>query len=135
MEYIAITLIGIAAIAKGVQDLCKINAFPDSWTWWNESDSWRNKWDIKHKLSLYEGTLRVTDNRKPRFFGSTTFLVWVTDGWHFFQMVYLNSLMVGFWLLAKYMPNWWWLFIMVVLFKVWFESAYSIIKKILKLKS
>lgn len=125
MMIISYILIAIAAIAKAIQDHCKINSFPDSWTWWNESDSWRNKWDIKHKLSLYEGTLRVTDKRKPRFFGSTTFLVWVTDGWHFFQMVYLNCLIVGFWLLDE---PWWVMLICLVGFKVIFQGAYSLIK-------
>lgn len=31
-------------------------------------------------------------NQGRRFFGSTTFLVWLTDGFHFFQMVMFTSL-------------------------------------------
>ncbi len=50
---------------------------PDSgWfdKWANPATSWRNKWA--------EGS-----TTKPRFFGSSTFFVFVTDAWHFFQML------------------------------------------------
>jgi hypothetical protein len=49
---------------------------------WDPKLSWRNKWGIN--LST------------PKFFGSTTFLVFLTDGWHLFQflMVFFISLSI-----------------------------------------
>lgn len=120
MIEVSLLLIIISAIAKALQDLCKINAFPPSWTWWNEKTSWRNKY---HELS--SGTA-------PRFFGSTTFLVWLTDGWHFFQMVYLNTLMLGFWLLPFGWSEWYWTLACIIGFKVVFEISYSLLKSILR---
>ena len=39
---------------------------------WDEEISWVNKYD---------------ENFKPKYFGSTTFLVFTTDGWHLFKML------------------------------------------------
>ena len=48
--------------------------------WWVPYYSWRNKY--KGGESFYG----------PAFFGSTTFLVWLTDAFHFFQMLMLTSI-------------------------------------------
>ena len=46
---------------------------------WNPEFSWLNKYD------------RLEDGRlAPKFWGSTTFFVFVTDGWHLFQFMFLN---------------------------------------------
>lgn len=46
--------------------------------WWSPALSWVNKYKSK-------------DNRTPKFFGSTTFLVWTTDAFHLFQFIFINS--------------------------------------------
>ena len=48
---------------------------------WDPSKSWRNKYKNGY------------ESEGPKFFGSTTFLVWITDGWHLFQFL-SNSLIV-----------------------------------------
>lgn len=39
--------------------------------WWNPNISWKNKYKNNDPT------------QGPKFFGSTTFLVWLTDAWHF----------------------------------------------------
>lgn len=43
----------------------------------------RISWKLKYKNQDQE--------QGPAFFGSTTFLVWITDAWHFFQTIMLSS--------------------------------------------
>jgi len=48
--------------------------------WFNPKISWKNKY-------------KNNDPKQgAKFFGSTTFLVWTTDAWHFFQMIMLTSI-------------------------------------------
>ena len=84
-----IGLLIIAGISKSVMDTLNfrysISVFSSipktSWLyyWLNSSDvTWVNKYKNRDpKLG-------------PAFIGSTTWLVWVTDGWHFFQMIMLS---------------------------------------------
>jgi len=75
----------IAGISNAIMDVLKFK-YNDSvfctlknQKWWDEF-SWRNKYK----------------NRRPeegeRFLGSTTIFVFVTDAWHFFQMVWRTSM-------------------------------------------
>jgi len=107
---IAYILLALSAIAKAIMDAAKINAFPESWMWWNELTSWRNKyqWNIPF---------------------AKTAMVWITDAWHFFQMLFLNLLFIGMWLFEG---TWWQLLIVIVVYKVIFQGAYSLIKTIFK---
>lgn len=50
--------------------------------WFDPKDSWRNKYKNRN----------VKDGEA--FFGSTTFLVFLTDAWHFFQMIMISSLII-----------------------------------------
>lgn len=51
--------------------------------WFNPAVSWKNKYKNHDPL------------QGPAFFGSTTFLIWTTDAWHFFQMLMLTSFQVA----------------------------------------
>lgn len=81
----------IAFSAKSIMDTLQFH-FLDSifkvfnHRYWNPAQSWPNKykWD-----SIFNGEL------KPRFFGSTTFLVAFTDAWHMSQFIYLNSIILA----------------------------------------
>ena len=85
-------LIISAAICKAVMDTVQFK-YEDSifskmsqkkQNWFNPKISWKNKY-------------KNNDPKQgAKFFGSTTFLVWTTDAWHFFQMIMLTSIqMVG----------------------------------------
>ena len=50
--------------------------------WMNPSISWKNKWKN-------DGSGTYT---KEKFFGSSTFLVWLTDFWHFSKAMMILSI-------------------------------------------
>ena len=85
MNYTTLILLIIAGIANAMMDTLK-SQWPISrwidipashwWYQWGGPGSHRNKWKNGNKA---EG---------PRFFLSSTALVFLTDGWHFFQMIW-----------------------------------------------
>lgn len=52
-----------------------------NYKYWNPYYSWERKYKRDHKT--------------PRFFGSTTFLVPLTDAFHLFQFIFLNCWMLA----------------------------------------
>lgn len=89
---LTIILICIAAIINAAMDM-DMNMFVQSifskfknQNFWNPVLSYKNKW----KDGISGG--------KPRFFGSTTFLVFLTDGWHLLKTALLC---IFFFLLSK----------------------------------
>lgn len=54
--------------------------------YWSKVHSWRNKYEV-----FPDGST----NHKPRFWGSTTFLVFLTDGWHLFQFLWSTSFIIA----------------------------------------
>lgn len=65
----------IAGIFEAFMDIIQFKFFQSPFVkldhrFWNPSVSWQNKWS--------QGDPKFG----PKFFGSTTFLVWTTDGWH-----------------------------------------------------
>jgi len=80
-----LTLLFIAGIANAMMDTLK-SQWPVSrwmdlpaghwWYQWAGPSAWRNKW--KHGVPA----------NGERFWLSSTALVFVTDGWHFFQMIW-----------------------------------------------
>lgn len=82
--------------------------------YFDPSYSWVNKYKDNNPL---EG---------ERFFGSTTFLVWLTDFWHLMKFIKMNCIWVAV-SIACY--AWWLYFIGILLHGVLFENIYKIIKK------
>lgn len=117
-------LILIASIAKAVMDRIKDgiggsiffdmphNKFR---SWMDDYTSWQYKWK---NGNIKEG---------ERFFGSSTFLVWITDGWHFFQKLFLTAM---FLLVILYRPmicGFWDFMIMYFVFTTLFEIWYRLL--------
>lgn len=70
-------LLPIAAIAKAIMDCAQLGAL--NWgAFWNELESWRNKW---------AGGLPENGEAFP---GSSTIFVSLTSGWHLMQLVMLT---------------------------------------------
>ncbi len=123
---ISILLLIIAAFGKAVCDATKSSWHStifspkyDDHQWMNPSISWRNKW---------KGGIKANGER---FFGSSTFLVWLTDLWHFSQLFWLNSIFAATILFVYFYP-WnmpWWLDLLILStsYKIIFESSYRII--------
>jgi len=78
---------GIAGTAYGVHEVSvhKPHLFPDSWNpyWFDNSLSWPNKYE------------HGDPKQGPKFFGSTTFLVFVTDAKHASQTVHRVGLLAS----------------------------------------
>lgn len=110
MYIFVIILAVLAGVSEAVMD--KLNFHYENsvfkrlkGSFWDPSISWQNKWKEGDK------------NKGERFFGSSTFLVFLTDGWHLFKVIH-TTLLVSFCFLA---PVWWMLIICYLLKKVVFE--------------
>lgn len=132
MTTLGIILFGISAISKAIMDHCAIGTWDSKW--WNKSKSWITTYDDKihgHPVKMYKIYSNKWKNGDPdqgeAFFGSSTFLIWLTDGWHFFQMIFLNCLFLGL-LLHEEPFNFYDFLILLISFKVIFEISYRAIK-------
>lgn len=82
-------LVCLAAAAEAVMDKIQFHfdrsVFSDparhNQLFWNPRVSWKNKWDETLK--------------KPKFFLSTTMLVFLTDAWHLFKFVKNTAIFLG----------------------------------------
>jgi hypothetical protein len=119
MWWITIILMVLAGIANAIMDVLKTrynSSIFASWpkqTWLKPSLSWRNKWKDR-------------DSKKgPKFFGSTTFLVWLTDFWHLAK--FLMLMLIAFALVFSEPMVAWYVdfFIYYCSFTIPFEIFYS----------
>ena len=100
MEAIAaIALIAVSAICKAVQDTLAHHYSTSifaKWNgdFWNPETSWQNK---------YQNGIPA---HGPRFFGSTTFLVALTDGWHLAGLFRHASILAAVMLYEPFF-GWW----------------------------
>lgn len=82
------------------------------WEYWDKNETWKNK----YKADL------IT----PKFLGSTTILVMLTDPWHFFKMLCFFSLIisipiamvVAILLFTDLSKQWWWFIIIPIVIKL-----------------
>ena len=81
--------------------------------YFNPKKSWRNKY--KYNNQAYG----------PKFFGSTTFLVWLTDFWHLLKFIKMNCVWVT---LAVTIGIWWLYFVGMLFHGIIFELSYRITK-------
>ncbi len=112
----------LAAICKAVMDKIQFHfsksIFKDNKDiWWNPQISWKNKWK------------NGDPNQGESFFGSSTFLVFVTDAWHFFQFLFLSFIFLGV-VFYSTMISWYLdFFIYHIAFGIVFELFFSKIFK------
>lgn len=108
-------LIALSAVCNALMDHSAKGTFLG---WWDKNTSWKNKY-------------KNGDPRKgPRFFGSTTFLVWLTDGWHLLQMLFLNTLFLGLIMVGSPFKSVFLSFIIIVIgWKIIFEITYRILNR------
>lgn len=91
-------------------------------SWWNPYFSWRNKYKNGRPVN------------GPRFFGSTTFLVWITDAWHMAQMGML-SFIAGTIIVSLTMPlalSFWKIIVLFVGLKIIWGISFELIYKLLQ---
>ena len=80
-----ISVIG-SSLLKGFLDKSSENRFKNNW--WNKGKSWRNKWKATTRPNGWKDLiLDENKNRIEKFWGSSRWFVFVTDGWHLIQFV------------------------------------------------
>ena len=105
----------MCGLASAIQDKISFR-WDDVPTWmkkrdsfWNPVISWKNKW----KEGLPENG--------ERFFGSSTFLVCFTDGWHLMKEVMISSICIS---LSMCSGMWWMYIVFRLLFFIGFLYYY-----------
>ena len=115
---VTIFIFGISKAICDVSECCfnnsklaKLNPL-----FWDKHKSWKNKW---------KGGVAANGEK---FFGSSTFLVWITDAWHLFNMLSYLSLFIAGYLTATYLDKWYLVIIPFPIGLVIFELIYKYLK-------
>lgn len=127
---LTLTLIIIAAVFNSVMDTLKFrfqgSVFnrPKLMKFFGP-ESWRNKWHTPLPPSRGDGSPKY----KERFKFSSTILVFVTDGWHLAQFLFLKAMILGAVLYSPLVNCWVDFIIFSIVFSLTFELFYSRIWK------
>ena len=115
---VTIFIFGISKAICDVSECCfnnsklaKLNPL-----FWDKHKSWKNKW---------KGGVAANGEK---FFGSSTFLVWITDAWHLFNMLSYLSLFIAGYLTAIYLDKWYLVIIPFPIGLVIIELIYKYLK-------
>ena len=115
---VTIFIFGISKAICDVSECCfnnsklaKLNPL-----FWDKHKSWKNKW---------KGGVAANGEK---FFGSSTFLVWITDAWHLFNMLSYLSLFIAGYLTATYLDKWYLVIIPFPFGLIIFELIYKYLK-------
>ena len=98
---ISLALVVLAAISNAVMDKLQFHftksVFADmNPLFWNPKYSWQNKWELSD-----DGTYTT-----EKFWGSSRWFVFLTDGWHLFQMIMLTLITLAI-IFYNPMHSWW----------------------------
>lgn len=100
-------LVAVAGAANGIMDTLQFHyprqtVFAENSRFWNPDVSWQNKyaqatpWELAKPL-------------RPKFWGSTTAFVFITDGWHLMKFIYqgaLRTAIIILFAMAFKLPKW-----------------------------
>lgn len=119
-------LVSIIAISQAIEDILQykhhLSVFHKApqYSFWGK-DSWIRKYKYGNQ----------TMGRK--FFGSTTFLVWLTDGWHMVKMIWMLTTFIAIIFLDGYTTqlSWYWnvleVLLLLFVYGLIFELFYKFI--------
>lgn len=115
---ISIIFIVLAGICKAIKDTLNFHFYSSVFEkcnhkFWNTEISWKNKYK--------DGEIGV-----PKFFGSTTFLVFLTDAWHLFDFLQTIFSIVAIVVYSKIVFCIVDIFILYCIFSICFELFYRI---------
>lgn len=125
MKILVIVLIVIAALSKAVKDTLNFHYGNSIFSklqleqWWNPSISWVNKYKSAQDL-------------RPKFWGSTTIFVMITDAWHLFDFLQLVSFLLAIIFYSKMIYFVVDFVIFYIIFCCIFELFYSLIFKLVR---
>ena len=119
MAYLLIAVLTLAGLGKAVADALAHGStrLTGLGAWWDN----RTSWTLKYK-NYYGG------DKRPRFFGATTFLVLLTDAWHCFNALTWACVDAAV-LVAAWTPYKWWAVADVLARRLVFEPVYSLLRK------
>lgn len=111
----------LSSLAKALMDLSAEGNL-DGWgDWFDKDKSWRNKYK------------NGDPKQGEKFFGSTTFLVWLTDGWHLFQTVFYVTFVFSILIVHDNHTFFITLIFYLIGWLMMFELFYRIIKLLIKM--
>lgn len=87
-----------------------VSVFKHRGGWWNPELSWMNKYKDRDKT------------QGPRFPGSTTFLIFLTDAWHLFQTISFTFFIVA---IISYTPATEYLWLDFILYRLTFSITFE----------
>lgn len=90
--------------------------------WWNPNISYKNK---------YNRVDGVIPPYPPKFFGSTTFLVWLTDGWHLVDKFFITFIMLA---IVNYSPISMYSIADFIIYYLVFTGTFELVWRLLKTK-
>jgi len=127
---ISVILVIVAGIAKAFMDTLQFHYYEMRWKlnpqYWNPEISWENKYRIVRPWNQSDSYLMIYLLKFARWLFMNP-LVFVTDGWHMMQFVFLNSIMV----VPAIVQPWWnpiiVFFVIRTIFGVLFSLFYNLV--------
>lgn len=119
---IGIILASIAGMSKAIMDklqfhyhkcLFKFDPVRYNQNFWDPTLSWSNKYK--------EGSMT-----EPKFFGSTSYFVFLTDAWHLFQMLMLICLFIGIAVTSFYSGSFIFMMVKVIILRLFFGLSFTL---------
>ena len=121
---IALTFFVLAGIAEAIMDTLQFH-FHRSWfgllkpSFWDPSESWKNKYKLNDPAY------------GPKFFGSTTIFVGLTDAWHLFKLLRNLFFFTGIFFIAYNYTGFWNALQYVILARIVFGLSFTFLYKML----
>ena len=121
---IALTFFVLAGIAEAIMDTLLFH-FHRSWfgllkpSFWDPSESWKNKYKLNDPAY------------GPKFFGSTTIFVGLTDAWHLFKLLRNLFFFTGIFFIAYNYTGFWNALQYVILARIVFGLSFTFLYKML----
>ena len=130
MIAIIIVSLSLAGVFKMLHDLSEEGKIPFG-NWWNKG-SWHNKYTTESLFNFYENGNDKT-YLKPKYFGSTTFLAFTTDGFHLFSFLHTACYQLVITLMLTFVTDliWWHYIIIFVGLKITIGALGEAVRKVL----
>lgn len=117
MEAFFLLMIFISGFSEGIMDLLQFHFYSSKFKkynndFWNPLISWKNKWKDGNPLN------------GPKFTGSSSFFVFLTDGWHLFKMIRNILIFIGLLGLGFVIHNFYYLIFFFILSRLIYGAGF-----------
>ena len=111
----------VSGVADGTSEVLRYhyegfkNRFPDARdTFWQPSQSWPNKWK------------NGDPTQGPAYFGSTTFLVWTTDGFHLCRTIRNVHMIAALAIPIGYNKKWYFYIVDAIVYYISYTAGFTL---------